>query len=164
MKTIAALLAAGVAANMPELIPAENEDPLCTVTISQIGGQQNLYVAADQTYASPSHVSLSSTENFNIGGNWISAEGANLDHVKFECFLLGASVYTNVTECTSSPSNDGGTCVKPTGAPGEAWSGVFAFDVPGVAPNFTYEVHVTGYNADESENIFELMSQFKINC
>ena len=69
---------------------------------------------------------------------------------------MGASVYKQ-----NYPCSDGDANCPSTPAFGTEWKGLFEFDVPTIAPNLTYDVHVKATDA-AGKLLFELTADFCI--
>jgi len=152
-KLSAAALAAVAYANEPHLVPSNS------IAINQLSGQENFVKLDDGTYADPDPVQKASTEYFHVRGTWITASGADLDHVQFICNMQGQKVFDESIACDATSAADG--CVKPLGKAGEIWESTFNFPVPPIAPPFLYDVHVIGQTA-AGDQLFELQAQFTI--
>lgn len=130
-----------------------NTDP---IVIYQTAGADIFEMDDYLTYADPDPVQTNNTENFIVEGIW-HQPGTDMDHVNFSCILMGAPVYDQTFTCSA----DGPDCFTPFGDEEEDWTSTFGFDVPAIAPPFTYHVTVEGRRADDSA-IWTLKSDFEI--
>ena len=107
--------------------------------------------------ANPWPVAKSSTEVFHVAGTWLSTSKF-LDHVEFLCnWHIGGqdlNVYDENMACDDSTN-----CKTPT--PYGLWTGDFSFDVPAIAPAYTYYITIKGRSAD-GEELFVLETNFDL--
>merc|ERR1711981_1385124 len=117
--------------------------PSNSIAITQIAGQANFVLTPTGTFADPDPIKTANTEKFNVSGIW-NVDGSVMDSVYFYCKLQGVKVFEQTFPCSTGDAN----CPLPAGTVGEAWKGMFTFDVPGFAPPFEYDVHVVAKDAN----------------
>ena len=115
------------------------------MVFKQVDDQSWFIIDTTQTYGSPDPPKTGATENFVIGGLWLT--DTYLDHLNFQCRLFGALVYNEDFPITSDVTAGG-------------WTHTIPFDVPSVAPQTTYYITVNAYDADGAE-LFVINTDFK---
>ena len=157
---LAALASVAAADSVPHMIESKmhefmgHENTDYSVVITQVGGFSTFTLVTSGTYADPNPVQTASVEKFNVEGVFL-ANPVDLAKVEFICYLQGVEVYKQDYDCSDGDSH----C--PTALPATDWKGEFEFDVPGFAPPFQYDVHVTAYTSTGT-SLFELESKFYI--
>ena len=116
------------------------------LSFTQPTGQENFTLMADQTKGNPDPPQTGGTENFTIAG--LATHPLEVKELNFRCWLFGAKVYDE----KFAPST---TQLQP----GTVWTATVPFDVPGVAPNTTYDIEIAGQDANGTD-LFTVRTAF----